>query len=193
MSAQRRLIACAACVACALGCAPEQRVVRYKPFFTGIAGAEHGTAPVVDRGITPRADASALADQQEELRVELPDGTVELRTTQIRHLIYHLSRTIADDEPELLYDQLVSDLTKEHFIGEDADPREGVASMLEDRDGVLELLGRLPMGEYTPSAVLKKEHPGYKISLRGIASRDLTYDELWIVMEGGEWKLWAVR
>src|SRR5215203_6182037 len=59
-------------------CAPEQKTVRYKPFFSGLDGMETQTPPVYEKDVAVAGKDGAPGTLEESLVVITPDGKKRL-------------------------------------------------------------------------------------------------------------------
>lgn len=178
------------------GCQRDEKVVRYKPFFTGIAGGAEVSFGSDAKPVNPNAgfiDPSALPSDA-KLVVENPDGSKTLIAKTLRHMMSHVERCLDEREDDLLMDQVISERTKEEYRAEGKDPREIIRFLRRNRKDIAKLFGRLPMGEYTPTVII--DQPGDKtwvIRLTGAAKRDMKFTEVWGRQEEGNWRLLWIR
>lgn len=182
-------IACALAALAAAGCQRDDRVVKYKPFFTNVAGAEfrgEQAAPVnPNEGYL---DPTALPSDA-KLVIENPDGSKVLIAKSVRHMMSHLERFLDEGEDDLLLEQVISEKTREHYASKGQDPRQILRYLRRNRKEVARLFARLPMGEYTPTAIL--EQPGDKtwvVKLTGAPASDLKFTRVWARLEDGNWR-----
>lgn len=172
------------------GCEREENVVRYKPFFTGITGAEvtrgAGAEPV--NANDGYIDPTRLPSDA-KLVIENPDGSKTLVAKSLRHMMGHLERCLDEGDDDLLMDQVISEKTKEHYRSEGKDPRQIIRFLKRNRKDIAKLFARMPMGEYTPTVIL--EQPGDKmwaVRLTGAAARDMKFTKVWARLEEGNWR-----
>ncbi len=144
----------------AAGCEPERRVIAVRGGLHGMPGTEGGVQveqPLVaskDEKLrasmqNPRGYADA-GEQNELLRVERPGGHVTLVSRNARELAFHLRQTLARDEIELLYEQVISDKTKDRYEEAGLDPRDAAAFLMKHKDEVLRLIQNLHLAERMP-------------------------------------------
>ena len=183
---------CAA--ACALpliaGCASEEKITHYKPFFTGLSGAEFNTAPVDrSRQITP--DPTYTPDGGTV--IEHPDGSRTLVCKSVRALMSHLERELDAENADIILQQLISKRTFEEFESR-GESREAIIKFLQDhRRDIAMLFARMPMAERSPTVILRQPGGGvWVLHLTGAAAEDLRFTKLWVVMERGNWKFYWV-
>ncbi len=179
------------------GCAqPEEKVTRYKPFFTGLDGAKFGGpdgegAPVnPNRGV---ADPGALGSGSSV--IEHDDGTRTLVSKSVQQLIAHLERELdAEGNGQIVAEQLVSELTIERFRADGRPPALIVEFLRSIRPDLAKLFARMPLGEYSPQVVLHQ--PGdrtFEIEVSGKYADGLRFKRLFARLEGGNWKFVWVR
>lgn len=182
----------ALCVLCLLlsSCSPEEKVVRYKPFFANIADAQFGEQKPVNAN-AGYADPTQVADDT-KLVVVKPDGSKVLIAKSVQNMMAHLSRCLDENDDKLLIDQVLSQKTKDHYRDMGKDPKELVQALKANRKEVAKTFGRMPLAEHSPTVIL--EQPGDKtwiIKVTGAAAKDLQYTRLWARLEEGNWRfLW---
>jgi hypothetical protein len=168
------------------GCQQESRVVRYKPFLSNVAGAEFsGQGPV--NPAAGYADPTAVPDNR--IVLEHPDGSRTLIARSVQHLITHMQSCLMEGADELMLEQVISEKAKLHYRSRGEDPMALVESLKKNRKEVMKTLARMPLGESTPTVVLRQ--PGDKtwtLKLTGAAARDLKFTRLWARMESGNWR-----
>jgi hypothetical protein len=167
-------------------CSNEEKVVQYKPFFTGLKDAQFATAPIGSDGgyTTPtgRDEGNGISTDAE--------GKTILRAASVRQLIIHIQKTIVEDDADVFAAQVLSRSTREEFMARGLDPREAFDWAIARRDELGRLFARMPMGEHTPSVVSRKLGRNLqRIEVTGQAAEDLTYTGLDVVLEAGAWKL----
>jgi hypothetical protein len=175
-------------------CAPEERVTQYKPFFTGIAGAEFaGQEPVRPSG--DRRDPLSPGDVKTVIEHE--DGTKTYLARVPLHLMAHVENLLdenSDEADAALLEQLVDIRTKEHYRSQGKDPAEFVRGLHRRRKDIAKLFARMPMAENSPTVLV--EQPGdrmWVIRLTGQAAEDTRLRELWVRFDLGQWRLVNVR
>lgn len=172
-------------------CQSEQRVVRYNPFLANVPGAETRAKPVGSR-FKDFKDPTALPG--ESTLTKNPDGSIKLIAKNVRHLMINIQMCLEYEDDEVLYEQVISEQTKQEFQGQGKDPHETVAFLKDNRDDVMALFARMPFGEQSPNIILKQ--PARRtmvLELTGLAAKDMRFTELWVVMEQGDWKLLWIR
>lgn len=191
----------------ALGCESERRVISVRGGLSGIRGAQGQDLAESERTDRPRSGAYAdLAAQQRDkagqdalsadpqsLRITHEDGRITLLMSSPRHVVLHLRQTLTQDEPELLFDQVLSDRAKSTYAEQGLDPRSAVGFLFDNRREVLKMLQRMPQGEFTPGMFLKKIGPSaYRLELSGANGQGLLFRRLDVVWERGVCRLLAV-
>lgn len=156
----RRAALAAALALLLAGCAEERRVIAVRGGLHGLPGAEGGVQvqqPLVASKAekqrasmqNPRGYADA-GDQNDLLRVEKPGGHVTLVSRNARELAFHLRQTLARDEPDLLFEQVISDRTKDQYEAAGRDPYEAVEFLMKHKAEVLRLIQNLHLAERLP-------------------------------------------
>lgn len=171
------------------GCETETRVLRYKPFFTGLEGATFGEAPVLDHPSVRPEDPTA-AGKEPKLIIEHPDGSVTLVSRSPRHVMTHLEHWLDADEDDVLLEQVLAEETKEHFRSQGKDPMVYIKQLHQDRRDIAAFFARIPQAEHTPTVLL--DQPGNKtwiIRLVGAPAQGLRFTKLWVKQEQGQWRL----
>ncbi len=186
----------------AAGCAPEERVVNYTPFFDGLEGA--GGARRVRDGVVagqegdgagttdPTASADALP---QELVQTTPEGKKRIVSRSVRHVMVHLATLLNEGDDDTLYEQLLADHTKRHFAEQGKDARaESLAYFKGHREEIMALFARMPMAERSPGVLLEPAGGTatgrlFKLRLQGTAARGVMFTDLWLAVEKGQWKL----
>lgn len=165
------------------GCYSERRDVNYKPFFTGIPGAQTQTPATSDA--SPRGPEPA---EPESLVVEGPDGTRRLISRSATQLMGHVKRTLAEEDEALFVDQVLSERTRLEFVERGLDPGEAYRRLKADQPEILKLFSRMSMGERSPFVVVTKlDDRTQRLQLTGQAKRDLKYTGFDMTLEGAEW------
>lgn len=84
------------------------------------------------------------------LRKQYPDGRIELISAAPSHVIYHLTQTLANNETDLLFDQVLSDALKTSYRQRARDPREAIEWLSKRKDDIAALFAAMPLAENTP-------------------------------------------
>jgi len=191
------------CILAALasGCTPTTRVVAVRGGLQNIEGAEGGIRP--DAGGSPRqADdlrsvaarlygpLPGVAVDGLEIRRELENGDIVLVTRSPGELIFHLRRTIRDEEWDLIYDQLLSEQLKEAYAERDMDPRESVEFIKLYARDIVQLLSMVPAGDQTPGADFRRlGRNAYRLTIPGGKANETTFHSMDIVFENRQFLL----
>ncbi|MBY0312602.1 MAG: hypothetical protein K2W85_11075 [Phycisphaerales bacterium] len=180
------------------GCAEEEQVTRYKPFFAGMEGAEYsGLKPIVSPREAGGLGAAALDEQAASGIIEHADGRREFITTSVSMLTRHVETLLDENTPAAdkeLLEQLVDERTKRHYESEGRKPEEYVRWLHKNRKDIAKMLARMPMAERTPTVIVRQ--PGdntWVIELTGQATRGVKYTQLWVRQEMGRWRLVHVK
>lgn len=145
-------------------CEPESRVVAVRGMLHGLPGATSPLDAEAERNAAesrdPPPDAAPLelgkdGRPKNPLRTEHEDGTVTLVSQSPRHVIIHLRETLLSDETDLLFEQVLSERTKQAYRDRGLDPHEAVTFLVAHKADVLRLLNKMPQGELTPGLFLK--------------------------------------
>jgi hypothetical protein len=190
-SAQVLSICAAGALLGAAGCQQEERVVNYKPFFSGLSGAQMQTQPATARG--PTLPGHDVVDESEIFRsvVHNPDGTKTLLSKSGLQLMVHIQNTLADNEVELFVEQLLSEVTRREYEERGLDPAEAFKSLKRHERDIARLFGRMPLGENSPNVIMEAVGRNtFRVRLTGPATRDIgRYKGFDMVLEWGNWRL----
>jgi hypothetical protein len=171
-------------LAAPLGCTYE-REYGYKPFFTGLEGAEISTpasADVLKANQTPQRLA--------EPRFTNDDGSITLVNATGRHLMANIVYCLEQDDPALFVDQILSQQTITDAYAKGHEPEDVFDILKENADDVRELFTRMPFGEHSPTVIMKPLGPNkFEIRLTGVSARNLKWRSMTMVMEHGNWRL----
>lgn len=183
-----RSFVCALCACAIASCASEERVTQYKPFFAGIDGAEHQTQPVNSR-LTGGIAVERTSAVEEDAR-----GNVTLNSPSIRHMMSHVLRTLADEDAangrKVFAEQVVSESSRAEMTRWGTSAEDQYDLMRAYYNDVYTLMSRLPMGEHTPTALMRKAGTRrILVELQGIARRDVRWKGFIAERTGNEWKL----
>ena len=179
------------CVALGLlgACKGEEKVVQYKPFFTGLSGAEFNTDPV--NSAPGYSDPTATPDGRNV--IEKPDGSRVLVCKSVQSVMTHLERELDENHDDIILTQLISQRTLAEFEGRGETPKAIIDFLQKHRRDIAMLFARMPMAERSPTVILKQ--PGdnvWILQLTGAAAEDLRFTKLWVIMERGNWKFYWV-
>jgi hypothetical protein len=176
------------------GCQPEERIVNYRPFFSGLEGVRTGQPEVRD-GKVVSAGTRDASEMSMEIVVENEDGSVTLLSKSGSHLMRHIQRTLHEDERELFVEQVLSEVTRREFEERGLDPTEAFDQLKEHEREIAELFARMPLGEHTPQVIMKKVGRNtFRVRVTGMGTDALYWRGYDMVLEGGNWRLrWMVR
>ena len=178
-----------ACGSSLSGCEREETIISTNSILSGIPDAKSGVPARLD----PNAAMPAL-HTADELTERNADGTVTLRSPSIRDMMVHFYNCLDKDNDALLLSQVLAQGTKVHFQSEGKDPSEAIAFIKENRQEILELMGRMPAGERTPSIAFERvEKNVYRLRLTGRIPREWRFTQLWVSLEGPDWKFYWVQ
>lgn len=186
-AARRRLGAGGVLVIAALAaCAPQERVVNYKPFFTGIGEAQTATPPAPgpnQRGI------DATTAPGDSLVVTEADGSRRLVARSGAHLIRHIERALSDEKlAGLFVDQVLCEETRGEYRDRGLDPAEAYRALKAREQDVRKLFARMPAGERSPFVVVTPLGDREKrVRLTGDAAKGLAWTGFDMVLEGARW------
>lgn len=174
-------------VVCAglVGCAVEERVVKWDPPMAGLPGAQTGRPVVREQSAfaSPEAAPDGIA-------IENEDGTVTLVSRSGRHLMVHIWTTIENDEESLFVEQVLSDRTAGEFVERGYDPAEAYRELVKRKRDVAKLFAQMPQGEMTPGVLMEKVgEKTYRLGVSGPGTEELRWRFMDMVMEGGNWRL----
>ena len=121
------LLAAAGATLLTAGCERESKVLRYRPFFTGLDGATTAT-PAVGAEMM-RLPGPGEGEDEDRIVFVNPDGSVRLVSRSVRDLMTHIERTLAEDQDKLFIEQLLSRRTIEHLASQGQTPEDLVADL----------------------------------------------------------------
>jgi hypothetical protein len=211
----RRLVGALGCVALLLAaCKPEEKIVNYKPFFSGLEGAETQTPGVFEKPAskepaapsakpgTASADGRTPEQVNEDaakLQVTNPDGSITLISKNGLQLMRHIERCLGEGDARLFAEQVLSAETAREFRERGKDPREALAMLMPHQRDIGKLFSRLPLGEHSPNVILETVGRNvWRVRIddqAAFAMRDRTtgtpakYRGFDMVLENGNWRL----
>jgi len=170
------------------GCQTETRVVdRRGGMLATLPGATGGGAS--PRG-SARADEPNVGLPGGAPRTELSDGTVLLSARTGRQLMGHIVTTLRNNERELFVEQVLSARTKQEFYDRGLDPELAFDELQHRQRWMNQLFARMPQGEFTPGVLLHRQGDRvYRMTVTGMATQDLRWTHMDMVMEDGSWRL----
>jgi hypothetical protein len=166
-------------------CEQEERLLRYKPFFVGLDGAQTQEPAIVE----PNQLLPNPAPSDDRIIIELPNGKVRLVSRSVRDLMTHLERTLDEDQFELFDQYLLSQKTREYLASEGKTPEDLFRVLQKSRRAIARTFARMPFGERTPTCLFEKAGPRmFVLRLTGQSARNVPYTRLWVAYEGGEFR-----
>ncbi len=167
-------------------CASEDRIVSTSGPLRSLPGAQTAENAPAHKRPTPSGLAQAQTQKEDlalkpgSLRVEDQDGNIRLISRSPRHVVIHLRQAVLEDDYELFFDQLLSNLAKAEYRRAGRDPYESIDQLRENREDVLKLLQRMPMGEFTPGMYLRPRGRGvYRLEVEDHRLKLRKLDTIW--------------
>jgi len=188
----RRRITIACLLATCLGC--QERMVNYKPFLSGLEGAQTQTPATSSGSSNPALERASEGDEFTLVRRN-DDGTVTLIAKSGRHLMAHILRTLAEDEKAQFTEQVLSEVTRAEYHERGRDPVEAFDLLKKNQKEIAKLFNRMPMGEHSPNVNMEAiDKNMFRVRVTGQSRKGL---ERWtgfdMVYERGNWRLrWFV-
>ncbi len=191
-------------LACASGslfaCQQDEKIVNYKPFFSGLEGVKTQTPAVA---AAPVSAGKATNGEEIGLLRENKDGTVTLVMSSGRNLMAHIQRTLAGSEDpneatalkNQFAEQVLSEITRSEYHERGLDPVAAYELAKKNEKEIAKLFNRMPMGEYSPNVLMEQLGKNMiRVRVSGQARKGL---EKWtgfdMVLEKGNWRLrWFV-
>ncbi|MFU8828821.1 MAG: hypothetical protein ACNA8P_05225 [Phycisphaerales bacterium] len=181
------------------GCGETTRVISVRGGLQNIEGAEGGIRP---GGPSPRNDDIQTVAMRlygplpgepvdgSQLRRKLDDGSILLVSRTTAELVFHLRRTIRDEEWDLLYEQLLSKQLKEAYIERDMDPTEAREFVKRHARAVVQLLSMVPAGDQTPGSTFRRNgRNAYRLIAPGGKTNEIPFTSMDVVYEDRQFKL----
>ena len=128
-------------------------------------------------------------------REELDDGTVVLRALFPDHVLANTMTCLRNQEYQLLWDQVLAEVTKEEYLERDMGPEEFAAFCAKNRSEMMTTLHRMNFGYYGGSDVLIDtfEDRSVRIRFSPQLGRQFVFREVLVVMERNNMKLKLIR
>ncbi|MCA9293069.1 MAG: hypothetical protein KDA20_04570 [Phycisphaerales bacterium] len=189
------LVLLALCAACT-----EERIVSVRG-MANLPGAEGGIRADDARGTrAPQTWEQVLGEslppiegtpvEGKPFRFRTPDRKIVLQSYAPRQLMIHLAETLRAGETDLLYEQLLSNETKDAYRARGMDPHDATTFLTEHVEGVMRLLSLFPLGEQTPGVALQPLGRGaYRLESTGGLSEGHTFRSIDMVFERGGFRL----
>lgn len=182
------------------GCTPTSRVIAVRGGLQNIAGAEGGIRPEGGQGrtgqnlqsVTTRLYGSLPGEPVDGmvLRRKLENGDIVLISRSPSELIFHLRRTIRDEEWDLVYDQLLSEQLKDAYADQNLDPRQSVEFLQRHARSIVDMLAMIPSGDQTPGAAFQQTGRNtYRLTVPGGRGNEIRFTSMDLSYEGRQFKL----
>lgn len=174
------------------GC--ETKIVRYNPPLAGLPGAQTGQRPVLDSSL--KSSASGIDKQASaEPIIENADGTKTLISRSGQDLMFHIARTMREDDEKLFTEQVLSEMTKDEFYERGYNPKIAFEEIKRRHEDVEKLFKVLPAGELTPGVLLEPVGVNImRVRVHYHDPADLPWCGFDMRLEGPNWKLrWFVE
>ncbi len=174
--------------------------MKYRPFFTGLSGAEMGTEPV-NASLGPSdggggggggggEGGAALSEEAKAGITYASDGKVVLRAKTALQLMKHITKTILENDEALFTEQVLSESTRQELSTDGKAPGEAFARLQARRRDIGKLFKAMPMGEHTPFVVMERVGSKvYRVEVTGKAAEELEYRGFEMELEKSLYKL----
>ena len=185
-------------------CTQNERVVSVSGGLIGLQGAVGGQAgpspPRTGAGfenlLTQEGDAESLDSLSEAgyLRLQDDDGNITLVSRSPSHVVFHLRETLVSEEVDLLFEQVLSEKTKQNYRSRGMDPKLAVEYMARNRNAILDFLATIPMGEKTPGVL--QESLGrnmFRYRSGGAVAMGLKFSALDVIVEHKSFRLLMIN
>lgn len=189
------VLAVAALFGSSVACQPTTRVVSVRGGLQNIEGAEGGIRPDPSAA-SSTASLESIASRLygplpgqpvdgNLLRRELENGDIVLVSRSPAELVFHLRRTIRDEEWDLIYEQLLSEQLKTAYEERGLEPTAAIEFIQRYAREITELLIMIPAGDQTPGAGFDRlgrnayriTIPGGRLNETAFVSMDVVYEE----------------
>lgn len=179
------------CGALGASCAREEKLVRYKPWFAGLEGAEINRQVAIPGDL--RADPGAGVSE-DQLRVSHEDRSVSLIAKTGRQLMIHVYTTLAENERDVFTKQVLSEATRAEYRSQGLDPSLAFDALLAREDDIVDFFNAIPYAENTPGVFWQPlGGRAFRVEATGLSRGNLKIIAMDMTMEGGNWKLrWFV-
>jgi len=142
----------------------------------------------------PLAGDKVDASSGEPLRLEDEDGNITLVSRSPRHVLFHLIRTLDSGEDQLLYDQVLSDATKNEYANRGLDAWGAVEFIKSNQKNIRALVQTMPLGEQTPGLMTQSIGPNkFRLTANPSMASGLRYKNAEFIIERGVCKLLVIR
>ncbi len=176
----------AVCCAAA-SCAREEKLVRYKPWFAGLEGAQINRQVAIPSNL--RSDPGA-GMPEDSLRVQHEDKSVSLIAKTGRQLMIHIYTTLAENERDLFTKEVLSESTRAEYRAQGLDPSVAFDALLAREDDIIDFFNAVPYAENTPGVFWQPQGARtFRIEAVGLPRTNLKIVAMDMTMEQGNWKL----
>lgn len=128
------------------------------------------------------------------LRRTARDGSIVLSSRSPSDVMYHVMTTLANEEDDLLFDQVIAEEAKQEYRKRARDPREAVEFLKKRRKDVAELFAAFPMGDQTPGVHLTTiGRNAFRLRAPAALAPDLRLHSMDVVIERGQFRLLGIR
>jgi hypothetical protein len=129
-----------------------------------------------------------------EPRVELDDGTVELKAVLPEHVVFHTAASLREEEYDLFFDQMLAEQAKLSFETEEEARAAFIAMCKKNRRDLLVFLNRLLNSFNTQDVTVESVSQGVlRVRLYPAIARGFKYKGVYIANEAGSLKLLTVK
>jgi len=129
------------------------------------------------------------AGEPTNLRIKNADGSITLNCFLPEHLVGHLRSSIALGEADLIYDQLLSDATKQAYVQQQRDAHEAVQWLMTNQRDVIIMLGRMSAGLSSPDVSWQSLGNTYRMEIVSPVRASLRFTRLDLISENGQFRL----
>ena len=127
-------------------------------------------------------------------RIVVVDDDARIRDLLRRYLTQEGFEVLLAEDGKLLAEQVLSKMTAERFARDGKTVYDATEELRAQRADVLKFLSRMPNAENTPNVLVTKEGPKlFKLALVNTSAREMKFTEVFIVLEGDQWKVVWVR
>lgn len=182
-------------------CQPTTRIIAVRGGLQNLEGAEGGIRPDSPSTQSTGGDIGSITSRLygslpgqpvngNTLRRKLENGDIVLISRTPGELIFHLRRTIRDEEWDLIYDQLLSTKLKEAYEEQGKDPRDALEFVRRYSRDIIELLTMVPAADQTPGATFQSiGRNTYRLTIPGGRMIDSTFISMDIAYEDRQFRL----
>ncbi len=188
----RRVMIFALCSPGIVSC--ETKVVRYNPPLAGLPGAQTGVKPVLGPDMRP-VDSKLTKDATSEPIIQNKDGTKTLVSRNGRDLMFHIAKTMREDDAKTFTEQVLSEATRDEFYERGYDPKLAFKELQRRHEDVEKVFKLLPSGELSPGVLLEPVGVNVmRVRVHYYDPDDYPWCGFDMKLEGSNWKLrWFVE